>query len=59
MLVIARVELIFFIVAGMGLFWICAEHRVNNIKILLVLLQRSYRDTRSFLVFVVPHQWGT
>lgn len=56
-LVLAGVELIFFTEAGMRLFWICVEHRITNIGVILLLLSKAYTEPRPFLVFVLPH-WG-
>lgn len=49
-----RVEFIFFPVAGMGLFWTCAEHRADNIEISLLLLSRACTDLRPFLLSMLP-----
>lgn len=57
MLGLAGMELIFFTMAGMGLCWICAEHRIDNIEMFLLFLSRAYTQPRPFLNFALPG-WG-
>lgn len=35
-----------------AVFWIAAEHRVNNIEMLLLLLSRVYTEPRLSLLFI-------
>lgn len=70
MLVLAGTELIFLAVAGMGLFWICAENCVCKAEMFSLLWSSAYEVTRpplplspllqrgwactNFLTFVLP-----
>ena len=61
-LVLTAIELIFFIVASMGLmFWICAENSVDNSGMFSLLLSSAYTESRPFLLLTLPCQrvgWG-
>ena len=62
-LVLAGVELIFFIVASMGLCFgfICVGNSVGNTGMFQLLLSSAYTASRPFLLLTPPHQgvgWG-
>ena len=60
-LVLAGIELIFFIVVSMGLFWICAENSVDNTEMFPLLLSSADTGSRPFLLLTPSHQqagWG-
>lgn len=40
-----------------AVFWICAEHRVDNMKMFLLLLRRGYTEPKHFLLFMLPCFW--
>ena len=48
MLVWAGIELIFFTVARMGVFWVCAGSSVDNTGLVLLLLGRAYTTAKAF-----------
>lgn len=56
-LVLAGAEVIFFLVAGMG-FWICAELRVSNTEMILLLLSRPHTVSRPFLLLPRKKAWA-
>lgn len=44
-----------------AVFWICAEHSVDNIEMFLSLLSRVCTEPRPFLLLMLPHwkgSWG-
>lgn len=49
-----EIELIYFTVAGMGLFWFCAGNLVANTRMCLLLLGSSYTALRPFLLLTPP-----
>ena len=47
-LVLAGIELIFFIVASMGLVWVCAENSVDNTGMFWLLLSPALPRAKGF-----------
>ena len=58
MLVLAGIELIFFIVAGMGLRFGFVLKTVLIIEVFSLLLSSAYTESRPFLLLTPPHQWA-
>ena len=58
MLLLAGIELTFFTVASMGLFWVCAENSVDNTRMFLLPWSSAYTEARTFLLLTPPQQWG-
>lgn len=54
-LLLAGAELIFFAVAGRGLwFWVCAEGSIDGTGVFLILLGRAGTDPQPGLLFTPP-----
>ena len=58
MLVLAGIELIFFIVASMGLCFGFVLETVLIIEMFSLLLSRAYTESRPFLLLTPPRQRG-
>ena len=60
-LVLAGIELIFFVVAHTVLFWICDQNSVEKTLMFYLFLNSAYTASRSFPFLTLPHQregWG-
>lgn len=54
-LILVGMELIFFIAANLGLFWICAENSADSTPMFPLLLSRAHTASRPFLLLSPPH----
>lgn len=57
-LVLPWIDLIFFIVASVGLWSGFVLEAVDNTKMLSLLLSNAYTKSRPFLFLTSPYQWG-
>lgn len=53
-LILAGMELIFLIVANLGLFWLCAENSADSTPMFSLLLSRAHTASRPFLLLSPP-----
>lgn len=54
-LILAGMELTFFTVANLGLFWVCAENSADSTPMFSLLLSSAHMASRPLLLLSPPH----